>query len=130
MTYYLATEAMRVVEKNDRGVVTKRKRYTKGDEVDASLLAEGRLDQLLADGSLVESEDEVNSDEDTTQSSVTATANFVSAGSTSTAPHNEAGTAVSPVEEAGGDPQEDLDADEESGGEPSDDDTDDTVTTP
>lgn len=58
--YILNTGAMRVVEKNDKGNVTYRKRYKKGDEVDVKHLEDGRLDVLLAAGTLVESEDDLS----------------------------------------------------------------------
>lgn len=64
MVYILNTGAMRVVEKNDKGNVTYRKRYKRGDEVDVDHLEEGRLDVLLAAGTLVESEDDLSEVQD------------------------------------------------------------------
>lgn len=57
--YLLNTEAMRVVQRNERGIVTYRKRYKKGDEVDVSRLEEGRLEVFLDKGTLVESQDDL-----------------------------------------------------------------------
>lgn len=64
MSYILNTGAMRVVERNDKGNVTYRKRYRRGDEVDVDHLEEGRLDVLLAAGTLVESEDDLSEVQD------------------------------------------------------------------
>jgi hypothetical protein len=64
MTLYLNREAMRLVKTNDKGRVTKRKRYKFGDEVDETFFdgsdQEGRLDTLLEKGTLVESEDDLD----------------------------------------------------------------------
>lgn len=59
-SYYLNREALRLVKKDDRGRVTKRKRYRRGDKVDASLLPEDRLELFLDNGTLVESEDDLD----------------------------------------------------------------------
>lgn len=59
MTHYLNTEQMRVVEKNDRGVVKYRKRYKFGDEVDTSHMDEDRVKHLTERGSLVTSKDDL-----------------------------------------------------------------------
>lgn len=56
MSYILASEAMRVVEKNDRGGVTYRKRYKRGQEVDVSHIDDAQVESLLASGALVESD--------------------------------------------------------------------------
>lgn len=56
---FLNRESMRVVQRNDRGAVTYRKRYKFGDEVDVEHLDEGREDALLESGALVESEDDL-----------------------------------------------------------------------
>lgn len=60
MSYFLNTEAMRVVEKNERGSVTYRKRYKRGDKVDVSHMTEERVDLLVDKGTLVESEDDLS----------------------------------------------------------------------
>lgn len=60
MKYLLNTEAMRLVEKDERGRVTKRRRYKKGDAVDASMIEESRLDALVESGTLVRSEDDLS----------------------------------------------------------------------
>lgn len=57
MGYVLTTEAMRVVTKNDRGVVNYRKRYRKGDVVDTSKMDEDRVASLVASGALVDEND-------------------------------------------------------------------------
>jgi len=62
--YILNTEAMRVVERNDKGNVIYRKRYKKGDEVDVDHLEEGRLEVLVEAGTLVESEDDLSEEVD------------------------------------------------------------------
>src|SRR5690349_12541540 len=62
MGLVLTTEAMRVVETNDRGRVTFRKRYKKGDVVDESKIDSDRLDALKAKGTLV---DEAEFEDDT-----------------------------------------------------------------
>lgn len=59
MTYYLNSDRMRVVQKNDRGLVTYRKRYGRGDEVDTSKIEDAQVENLLRTGALVESEDDV-----------------------------------------------------------------------
>ena len=64
MSYILNTEAMRVVEKNDKGTVTYRKRYKKGDEVDTSHMDEARVEHLVSKGTLVQSEDDLSEDVD------------------------------------------------------------------
>lgn len=64
MGYFLTTEAMRVVERNDKGNVTYRKRYRKGDEVDTSHMDEAHVENLVAKGTLVESEDDVPEGQD------------------------------------------------------------------
>ena len=59
MGYILATEAMRVVDRNERGNVTYRKRYKKGDEVDTSVMDEARVKALVESGALVKSDDDL-----------------------------------------------------------------------
>lgn len=49
----LNREAMRVVERNERGNVTYRKRYKKGDVVDTSHMDDARVEALVEDGALV-----------------------------------------------------------------------------
>lgn len=62
MGYLLTNNRLRVVRKNAKGVVTYRKRYKKGDRVDVSKLVDGRLDQLLASGTLVDEDDTAEHD--------------------------------------------------------------------
>lgn len=64
MGYRLNTEALRVVQRNERGVVTYRKRYRKGQVVDTSKMEDYRVEALVAAGALVEG-DEVESTDDT-----------------------------------------------------------------
>lgn len=59
MGYVLRTEAMRVVNRNERGVVTYRKRYRRGDEVDTSKMDEAHVEALIKKGTLVSSEDDL-----------------------------------------------------------------------
>lgn len=59
MTYLLNTEAMRVVNRNERGTVTYRKRYKRGDEVDTSKMESEYVEALVAKGTLVQSESDV-----------------------------------------------------------------------
>jgi hypothetical protein len=59
MTDFLNREAMRVVERNDRGAVTYRKRYRLGDEVDVSHIEESHVENLRESGVLVSSKDDV-----------------------------------------------------------------------
>lgn len=56
---FLNREAMRVVEKNDRGLVTYRKRYKFGDEVDTDHIDDVQVENLTKSGVLVESEDDL-----------------------------------------------------------------------
>jgi len=64
MALYLNRERMRLVKVNEKGRVTKRKKYKFGDEVDTSFFdseeQEGRLDALVEKGTLVESEDDLD----------------------------------------------------------------------
>lgn len=50
----LNREAMRVVERNDRGIVTYRKRYKQGDVVDTSHIDSAQVENLQRSGALVE----------------------------------------------------------------------------
>lgn len=59
MAYFLNRERMRVVEKNDRGVVTYRKKYKFGDEVDTDHIEANHVENLVSTGALVESEDDL-----------------------------------------------------------------------
>lgn len=70
--YILNREAMRVVEKNDKGIVTYRKRYRKGDEVDTGHMDEAHVDSLVESGVLVESEDDVTPEGDASAISPTS----------------------------------------------------------
>lgn len=121
MAYYLTTGGMRVVQVNERGVVTWRKEYSRGDEVDVDRLEEGRLDLLLETGDLVEKKDDVPTDDGgESPATVTAAASAVTAGSTSTAPHNAAGQPLSPVtgEDVGSrEVEKDIDEDPNAGGD-------------
>lgn len=49
----LNREAMRVVQRNDKGIVTYRKRYKQGDVVDTSKIESQQVDNLRASGALV-----------------------------------------------------------------------------
>lgn len=60
MGLILAAEALRVVNRNDRGIVTYRKRYKKGDEVDVSKMEKAHVENLKEEGSLVDSEDDLS----------------------------------------------------------------------
>lgn len=60
MALILNTERMRVVERNERGNVTYRKRYKKGDEVDVSHMDEAHVERLKESGVLVASEDDLS----------------------------------------------------------------------
>lgn len=66
MGHILNREALRVVERNDRGIVTYRKRYTKGDEVDTSHMDEAHVKNLVDSGALVESEGDLSEAESAT----------------------------------------------------------------
>lgn len=68
MAHVLNREALRVVERNDRGIVTYRKRYRKGDEVDTSHMDEAHVEALVESGALVASGDDLSE-----QGSATAT---------------------------------------------------------
>lgn len=58
MGHVLKTERMRVVHRNDRGVVTKRKTFKRGDTVSASDFPESsRFDHLVDKGVLVDEEE-------------------------------------------------------------------------
>lgn len=61
MGYRVTREAMRVVQRNERGVVIYRKRYKRGQRVDVARLPEGRLEALVASGALV---NEAHDDDD------------------------------------------------------------------
>lgn len=60
MGYILNRAAMRVVQKNERGNVTYRKRYTRGDEVDVSKMEDEVVEKHLATGVLVDSEKDLD----------------------------------------------------------------------
>lgn len=58
MGYVLKTERLRVVHRNERGVVTKRQSFRRGDKVSASDFQEkSRFDRLVEKGSLVDEEE-------------------------------------------------------------------------
>jgi hypothetical protein len=80
MGYYLNREAFRVVERNDRGNVTYRKRYRRGDEVDVSHIDETHVENLVNSGALVESEDDVQETPEATAQSQGAAAQASVAG--------------------------------------------------
>ena len=113
MGYILTTEAMRVVQRNDRGNVTYRKRYKKGDEVDVDRLEEGRLEALLEAGSLVDSSDAEQDDDDAESPQGQPVATGTDAGSTAT----QGAGPVSSVDEAGGDSEDDIEASDDAGGD-------------
>lgn len=57
MGYVLRTERLRIVERNDKGNVTARKRFKRGDVVTKSDFADpDRFNQLVASGALIEQE--------------------------------------------------------------------------
>lgn len=51
--YVLKAQATRVVNKNDKGIVTYRKRYKRGDVVDVSYIEPAQVEALVAAGHLV-----------------------------------------------------------------------------
>lgn len=59
MALRLNREALRVVQRNDRGLVTYRKRYKFGDEVDTEKMVPEQVERLKESGALVESEDDL-----------------------------------------------------------------------
>ena len=71
MGHILNRERLRVVERNERGAVTYRKRYKKGDEVDTSHIDDARVQNFLDTGVLVESEDDLSEPESATATSPT-----------------------------------------------------------
>ena len=113
MGYILTTEAMRVVQRNERGNVTYRRRYKKGDEVDVDRLEEGRLEALVEAGSLVDSSDAEQDSDDAESPQGQPVATGTDAGSTAT----QGAGPVSQVNEAGGDVEDDLSANENAGGD-------------
>ncbi len=60
--YILKAEATRVVQKNDRGIVTYRKRYKRGDEVDVTKIDETQVQRLVEAGHLVLDDGEATDD--------------------------------------------------------------------
>lgn len=72
MAHILNREALRVVNKNDKGIVTYRKRYRKGDVVDTSYMDEVHVENLIEAGVLVASEDDLDERESATGTSPTA----------------------------------------------------------
>lgn len=64
MSLVLNREALRVVQRNDRGLVTYRKRYSKGDVVDTSRMVESHVENLVSSGALVESSDDLSDSPD------------------------------------------------------------------
>lgn len=108
----LTTGSMRVVKRNERGVVVSRKRYSRGDEVTKDVVGEERYEALIANGNLVEG--------DLAESGVNAvnltTTTVASGGSQVTQPPRGPGGDVSHAD-AGGDPEDDIEADPNSGGD-------------
>lgn len=72
MAHILNREALRVVNKNDKGSVTYRKRYRKGDVVDTSYMDEYHVANLVEAGILVGSEDDLDGAVDATATGPTA----------------------------------------------------------
>lgn len=73
MSLVLNTGAMRVVQRNERGVVTYRKRYRRGDVVDTSKMDSDRVEALKAKGTLVEKSEFDEDQGDTSEAAVQAT---------------------------------------------------------
>lgn len=111
MGHILVKDALRVVRKNERGVVTYRRRYKKGQTVDTSQMEPERVEVLVASGALVSDDGEAH--DDAAEQDGPPVATGTDAGSTAT----QGPGPVSEVDEAGGDVQEDLDADENAGGD-------------
>lgn len=63
MGLVLNTERMRVVERNERGNVTYRKRYQRGDVVDTSHMDEAHVENLKESGVLVDEDSEEATDD-------------------------------------------------------------------
>ena len=59
MGLYLNREALRVVGRNERGVVNYRKRYKRGDKVDTSKMPDTQVENLKNSGALVSSQEDV-----------------------------------------------------------------------
>lgn len=64
MAHILNREALRVVNKDERGRVTYRRRYKKGDEVDVSKMDEFRVQTFVDEGVLVSSEEDLDEPEE------------------------------------------------------------------
>ena len=65
MKYILNREATRVVQRNEKGTVTYRKRYKKGDVVDVSYIDPTQVENLVASGALVVEDDAEEAEEPT-----------------------------------------------------------------
>lgn len=73
MSLVLTSEALRVVQRNERGQVVYRKRYKKGDVVDTSKMDDARVEIFKEKGILVEESDFEENSEDTSAAAVQAT---------------------------------------------------------
>jgi hypothetical protein len=71
--YILKAEATRVVQKNDRGIVTYRKRYKRGDVVDVSYIEDAQVQRLLEAGHLALDTGEATENEDDGTAAAAAT---------------------------------------------------------
>lgn len=115
MTYILAAEALRVVERNDRGIVTYRKRYKKNDEVDTSHMDEAHVENLVRSGRLVESDTDTS--DNTNLDAVTPSAESVATGTDAGTNATQGAGPVSQTDEAGGDADADIEDDDNAGGD-------------
>ena len=65
MKYILNREATRVVQRNEKGTVTYRKRYKKGDVVDVSYIDPTQVENLVASGAFTVEDDGEDDTEET-----------------------------------------------------------------
>jgi hypothetical protein len=112
-------EAMRIVEKNERGNVTYRRRYKKGDVIDTDHIDEARVQALVNDGVLVPKDEYDAGDSDAADyhegsGDPTGDAAVGAAGVGTQAATGDAGSGEVPVDEideAGGDGEDYSDLD-------------------
>lgn len=106
MGYVLATEGMRVITRNERGSITKRKKFRRGDEVTRADLEqyEGRFDALVESGALVQSLDDVET-VDPSDPAFSGGAGNANA----TTPTEDLGNSADADEDAEGDQEDGLD---------------------
>lgn len=97
MSYYLNAEALRVVEKNDRGNVTYRQRYKFGDKVDVSHIDDAQVKNLVNAGRLVQSTDELRGAQ--SAGATSPTGDLVGAGTAPSGEGPEAEDTESPSDE-------------------------------